>query len=115
MMTVSDSIDLIKRVCADLAKPVEVDGMEPMTFTCSFAENGVTPRELADVFPQCPHDIREFWMIARTARLFSDEQYGQWGLVILDPEQAASTTLQNYERRGNDFVAGDLVIGRFLG
>ena len=56
-----------------------------------------------------------FWTISRTARLFEDRQYGQWGLEILSPMNAAGYTQQQYTNRSSQFREGDLVVGRFLG
>ncbi len=114
-MTVSESIELMKREGARLAKPIAVEGLPAMEFSCSFAEDGVSPQELSAIHPDCARDISEFWKEARDARLFADQTYGQWGLEILDPQQAAYTTRQCQQRRSRDFVAGDLVVGKFLG
>ena len=114
-MTIAESIDLMKREGDRLAKPVPVEGMPDMTFACSFAEAGANPSVIAGSVANCPTDLAEFWSIARTARLFEDQSYGQWGLEVLDPQTAVSTTRQFRERRIRDYVDGDLVIGKFLG
>lgn len=114
-MTVRESVQLMKREGSRLAKPVPVEGMPPMTFSCSFAPDAATRDELAALRCDCPSDLAEFWAVARTARLFEDQQYGQWGLEIVDPEHAADLTDRCQAKRGRDFSEGDLVVGKFLG
>ncbi|MBM3273453.1 SMI1/KNR4 family protein [Candidatus Kaiserbacteria bacterium] len=114
-MTVWQSVQLMKREGSRLAKEVPVDGMPSMTFSCSFAPDPATRDELAALGCDCPRDLAEFWALARTAKLFEDQQYGQWGVEILDPEQAAAMTNRCRLKRGRDFVEGDLVVGKFLG
>ncbi len=47
--------------------------------------------------------------------LFQDVDYGQWGLVILSPDQAAERTAWERSQRPEDFPFGDIVAGEFLG
>lgn len=35
---------------------------------------------------QLPDDVAGLWSASRSARLFEDADYGQWGLVLLDPQ-----------------------------
>lgn len=60
-------------------------------------------------------DLTEFWMLANSAKLFEDVDYGQWGLVLFGPDQAAIETSKFCDDRQNDCVPGDLIVGRFLG
>ncbi|HYM18416.1 MAG TPA: SMI1/KNR4 family protein [Micropepsaceae bacterium] len=60
-------------------------------------------------------DLREFWSVARSADLFKDEKFGQWGLKILSPEQAKLETEKQIRERPLDFSEADLVIGTFYG
>jgi hypothetical protein len=115
VMTVTELIDLMIREGSVLAKPVVVEGMPDMTFDCWFAPQGASPMELAELYDNLPLDITEFWEKARTARLFEDQVYGQWGLEIFDPREALDTTRQCKERRTRDYLDDDLVVGRFLG
>jgi len=62
-----------------------------------------------------PLDLEEFWTACGGARLFEDRQYGQWGLVLLDPLNSTKATSEFRRSRQRDFVTGDVVIGRFLG
>lgn len=62
-----------------------------------------------------PHDLLEFWLACRTARLFEDVEYGQWGLRLLSPSDCARRTEVEFQRRPRDGRDQDLVIGEFLG
>ena len=37
-------------------------------------------------------ELRELWASCRSGRLFEDVDYGQWGLVLLDPESSFART-----------------------
>ena len=91
-MTISESIDLIEREGSRLAKSVPVEGMPDMVFNSSVSREGITPTELAAIHASCPSDLAEFWCKTRSAKLFVDQVYGQWGLEILDPEEAIKAT-----------------------
>lgn len=62
-----------------------------------------------------PPGLSELWSRTRSARLFEDSQFGQWGLVLVSPEEAKEMTADFKLRRSGDYVPGDLVIGKFLG
>lgn len=114
-MSVHQLIQLMKREGSNLAEPLAMQGMPPMTFACSFSKQ-TADRADVDALPhQSPDDLREFWNEAQSARLFEDREYGQWGLEVFRPSQAAFITDQCASKRQQDFIAGDLVIGRFLG
>ena len=112
-MPIADLIDLMKR--EGLAKPVPLEGMPDMAFDCTFSDLGETELAVPESLPAYPTDLVDFWRIARTARLFEDKSYGQWGLEILDPNSAIMATSRLSDRRSRDYVSGDLVIGRFSG
>jgi hypothetical protein len=114
-LTIYEAVQLMKLEGFGLAKLVPVDGMPPMRFSSSFSMDGATLEEMAAVPCECPTNLREFWTIARTARLFEDQEYGQWGLEIIGPKQAAETTARCKIRRRRDYIEGDLVIGSFIG
>ena len=61
------------------------------------------------------HGLREFWLAAKSADLFKDKKYGQWGLRILSPEESKEETGRMLLLRPNDFKITDLVIGKFYG
>ena len=114
-LTIHDAVQLMKQDGSRLAPPVPVDGMPPMTFVCSFSPDAVPRQEIQTLLPKCPSDLVDFWSEARTARLFVDQEYGQWGLEILAPDHAAAATKEYKATRNRDFVQGDLIIGKFLG
>src|SRR5262252_123586 len=80
-------------------------------FRCSMAPPGPLPDQAAAL----PQDLRDFWNMAGGARLFEDVDYGQWGLVLLSPQEAARETSTFERERSRDRLEGDLVIGCFLG
>jgi hypothetical protein len=47
--------------------------------------------------------------------LFEDRNYGQWGLILYEPQEAETVTAKFRIQRARDFAEGDLVIGEFLG
>ncbi len=62
-----------------------------------------------------PGKLAEFWRHASGARLFEDTEYGQWGLVLLSPDEAVRETEEFRKDRARDYVDGDLIVGLFLG
>lgn len=62
-----------------------------------------------------PPDVLEFWREFRTARLFEDRRYSQWGLVLVSPERAQELTNKLHRERARDALPGDIVVGEFLG
>jgi hypothetical protein len=114
-MTIKEIVQLIRDQGSTLAKPVKVEGMPSMTFACSISNRTVTVSELSMLPFVCPSDLRCFWIEVATARLFVDQEYGQWGLEILSPEQSMELTARYREERQSDSVEGDLVIGQFIG
>lgn len=114
-MTVDETIRLLKERGAELAQPIAVGKNEPMRFSCTFSNEAVSFSEVANLFVPIPADLAEFWSIARSARLFEDMQYGQWGLSILEPRDAQSESRQYSALHRRDAEEGDLVIARFIG
>ncbi len=62
-----------------------------------------------------PANAVAFWSACRSARLFEDVEYGQWGLVLLDPKSSSIRTKQERAARPKDTHVDDIVIGEFLG
>lgn len=108
-------IERLKRDGSRIAEPVHVEGLPPIEFSCEFSSDGIEADEPEAIPLRCPPDLKDFWAIARTAKLFEDRLFGQWGLEILDPGRSAELTADCLASRARDFLAGDLVIGRFLG
>jgi hypothetical protein len=85
----------------------------PFLLACSFAT------EPADTLWQLPltipDDVRKFWEVARSATLFKDQQYGQWGVQVLEPKEALAESSRQVAARPRDFASSDLVLARFFG
>lgn len=62
-----------------------------------------------------PQDVAALWLECKSARLFEDTDYGQWGLVLLSPLASARRTAEERRSRPEDMREGDVVIGEFLG
>lgn len=71
--------------------------------------------EEAEWANRAPDPIREFWSLYDSLRLFEDVEYGQWGMVILDPCASMARTEQFKRDRSKFFEADDLVVAEFLG
>jgi hypothetical protein len=81
--------------------------------SCSLASN---PASLDDVTGiDIGSDLKEFWLISKSADLFKDEEYGQWGLKILSPAKAKGATATVRLESPDDIYDCDLVIGEFYG
>jgi hypothetical protein len=113
-MIIRKLIELMK--ANDLRDPeYDQDGKPGMVFHNTFSDLGLSQIE-ADRFPfDIPNDMRIFWEAARYAKLFEDVTFGQWGLHILDPQDAARETGAYSVVRKRDCAEGDLVIGTFIG
>lgn len=64
---------------------------------------------------EVPAELIELWQVCGGARLFTDVDYGQWGLVLLGPEVSWRRTLDQLDLPPADRRPGDVVIGEFLG
>jgi hypothetical protein len=62
-----------------------------------------------------PDEVTALWRASRSARLFADSCYGQWGLAILDPFSSKKRTLAERASRPPDIRSDDVVLGEFLG
>jgi hypothetical protein len=80
-------------------------------------EPPATESEIRDAWPDetLPAEVRDLWTTARTADLFLDVDYGQWGLRLLSPIGSATRSQQERCERPNDIEPEDVVIGEFLG
>ncbi len=76
-----------------------------------------TAQEIASSWPgrALPADASQLWLAARSSRLFEDIDYGQWGLVLLDPQASRERTDTELSARPADFRRDDVVVGEFLG
>jgi hypothetical protein len=62
-----------------------------------------------------PAEARELWSECRSARLFEDADFGQWGLLLLAPDSSARRTAEERAARPADLRRDDVVVGAFLG
>ena len=62
-----------------------------------------------------PEELLALWRHCRTARLYVDVDYGQWGLVLLDPVASSVRTAQARRNQPERLEADDVVLGSFLG
>ena len=85
----------------------------PFLLACCFASEPADALEKAP--SDLPEDVREFWLATRSATLFKDYQFGQWGIEVFDPAQALWETSVQASARQRDFVSSDLVFARFFG
>jgi len=94
------------------------DGLadHPFKLACWFDEPA-TDAEIASAWPggQAPGELVHSWSTSRQSRLFEDVDYGQWGLMLLPPANAAKRTAGERVLRPNAYRAGDIIIGEFLG
>lgn len=87
----------------------------PMALGVWLALEGASAQEVASLAELVPPDLRGVWQTCRSARLFEDVEYGQWGLELLDPLESTAETERLQADRPEEFRAGDRVVGRFLG
>jgi hypothetical protein len=64
---------------------------------------------------ELPAEVVDLWRAARTARLFEDADYGQWGLILLAPDASRRRTDAELTARSVQFRHDDVVVGEFLG
>lgn len=83
----------------------------PFDLICTVSNNGAAYK----FDEKLPAELREFWSLAESARLFEDRLYGQWGLEIVTPYGSELLTQQYKQERGDNYREGDLIVGRFLG
>jgi hypothetical protein len=62
-----------------------------------------------------PDEVTDLWSATRAARLFEDADYGQWGLILLDPQASRQRTEAERAERPQDMRDDDIVVGEFLG
>lgn len=114
-MTIEEAICSMKEGWSEPRDYIAVCKIKPMAFVCHFSQEAATQYDIAALDYVLPPALSQFWKIARSARLFHDCTYGQWGLDILIPSGAADETRRQRQQRQDDYDATDLVVGRFLG
>jgi hypothetical protein len=116
MMTIDECVNVLRTNSVRSADIPSSVGLPPMVFASSTAGGSATAEECdAVAFGHCPPDLKEFWRLTRSAKLFVDITTGQWGIEILSPDEAATETNEYHRVRARDALKGDLIVGRFLG
>lgn len=109
LMAAGTTADALRR----LAAAHTVDPTYESSIEGSSEADGLPPeRVLSRAVPQ---SLGEWWRAIRSARLFVDREYGQWGLVLWPPDEIEA---RNRDLRANgrdDLDDGDIVVGEFLG
>ena len=85
----------------------------PFLLSCHFLGGPAAPSELAASLAD--FGLREFWAHSKSADLFKDEKYEQWGIRIFSPQESQDYSSNERARRPNDFRIDDLVFGSFYG
>lgn len=62
-----------------------------------------------------PDELCTLWTRVSGLRLFEDVRYGQWGLILWSPEHLVDAHRRRIKGREQDFRAGDVILGEFLG
>lgn len=115
-MVTSRLDDIIGTFRGSAGETIEVPG-NPFALRHSIYV-GADPCEISAVWPDVgclPPQVAELWTATRSARLFEDTEYGQWGLEVLSPAAARDRTTYECEWRADGVIDGDIVIGAFLG
>jgi hypothetical protein len=101
--------------CARWREPRSVPG-NPFRLRCSLSPPAAI-EEVAKAWPESalPPGAADLWRLTRTADLFVDADFGQWGLRLLNPEASATRTRKERALRPTDYEPNDVVLGEFLG
>lgn len=113
MSKVKEIIGLLREQWGSPREAIHRGQRCPFVLSCNFAAEPADT--LGRLSLRIPEDVREFWLTTRSATLFKDQQYGQWGVDVLEPSQALSETSRQATARPRDFVRSDLVLARFFG
>ena len=113
MSNIRQTIDLLRTQRAQPREAIHRGERCPFLLACSFAAEPT--RDFVQLPLKLPDDVLEFWRVTRHATLFKDQQYGQWGVEVLQPTQALSETARQSSSRPRDFIDSDLVLARFFG
>jgi hypothetical protein len=116
MMTIDECLNAL-RTNGARRPDLPATEYEGATVHASSTAGGSATAEECDsvAFGRCPPDLKEFWRLTRSAKLFVDITTGQWGIEILSPDEAATETNEYHRVRARDALKGDLIVGRFLG
>jgi len=90
----------------------------PMTLFSSFAPPSPwDQRKIEETLTlTLPPELVSLWNSTSSLRMFEDRHYGQWGLIIWSPAEVREQNPgERYDYRREEFRAGDLLVGEFLG
>lgn len=109
--TMTNVINHLREAWSTPRRTSESDPTTPdFDVVCSFSDG------VAEQLPSgLPPDLTEFWRTCESARLFEDRKYGQWGLVLLSPQESTEYSDVFRKRRVRDCLSGDRIVGKFLG
>ena len=112
MTSISDLIGRLQNEWGTPRRAEHRGSVCPFLLHCTFY-----PSASLEPLPEkgVPLDLAEFWKHTRSARLFVDGQYGQWGLEVFDSVKSMAETAHNRSTRPQDCLSSDLIVGRFLG
>lgn len=98
-----------------MEEPRDGYGSNPFRFASKLSAPA-TPAEILSAWPAAlPQEVVDLWTTTSEGWLFEDVEYGQWGLHILSPSEAAARTESEQTARPEDHADGDVVLGEFLG
>jgi len=115
MNNIERYISVMKKDWNSPREPVHRGEKLSFKLSCTFSDHGVEIIDIHKLKVDVPEEIKKFWKLSESARLYEDKTYGQWGLEILSPHDAMDETNKQLIERPNDFRDGDLIIGRFIG
>lgn len=116
LMTIEECVNALRTNGVRRPEIPGDEGVDAMVFACSLADGGAKVEECDTAARgHCPTDLRQFWQLSRSAKLFEDITSGQWGLEIQSPEESVQATKAFQSNRPKDTARGDLIVGRFIG
>nr|WP_141661865.1 SMI1/KNR4 family protein [Burkholderia ambifaria] len=108
---------LVEKVKSDwsVARRAVHFGQEcPFLLRSGFAD-GVVSGATVEGIPDSACELTQFWEISERADLFKDDEYGQWGVEVLSPQEAIEETARQRGVRSREFRDDDVVFARFYG
>lgn len=112
MSEISNLIVELKSAWHEPREAVHGDSSCPFLLHCDFGLPA-GQEEIATTSSTSSH--KDFWLTSRSATLFKDGQFAQWGLSLFDPLECENATELYKLDRPDDFKVGDLIIGAFIG
>ena len=95
------------------ARVLPTDENHPFPLVSYLEMNGA---EFKNIFVQkVPEDLRFWWNTIKSAILFKDVEYGQWGLRILSEEMSFAVTSREMKEVPSNFKSTDIILGEFIG